>query len=81
MVRDLFNQNVVKSEWLHPTEFPSMKGKKVVAIDLETCDTTLKTMGPGWPRKVGSVIGIAISRGEFTAYYPIAHEGGGKYGQ
>ena len=77
MGRDLFNQEEVKSEWLHPTEFRSMKGKKVVAVDLETCDTQLKTMGPGWPRKIGSVIGIAISSGDFTAYYPIAHEGGG----
>ena len=74
---DLFNQNEVKAEWLHPTEFPSMKGRDVVAIDLETCDTDLKKMGPGWPRKVGDVIGIAISSGDFTAYYPIAHEGGG----
>ena len=77
MTYDLFNQDVVKSEWLHPTEFPSMKGKKIVSVDLETCDTNLKTMGPGWPRKIGSVIGISISSGDFTAYYPIAHEGGG----
>ena len=69
--------NEVKAEWLHPTEFPSMKGRKVVAIDLETCDTNLKTMGPGWARRDGMVIGIAISSGDFTAYYPIAHEGGG----
>jgi len=74
---DLFNQNEVKAEWLHPTEFPSMKGRGVVAIDLETCDTELKKMGPGWPRRVGKVIGIAVSSGDFTAYYPIAHEGGG----
>ena len=74
---DLFNQNELKSEWLHPTEFPLMKGRKVVAIDLETCDTELKKMGPGWPRKIGSVIGIAVSSGDFTAYYPIGHEGGG----
>ena len=74
---DLFNQNEVKAEWLHPTEFPSMKGREVVAIDLETCDTDLKKMGPGWPRKIGKVIGIAVSSGDFTAYYPIAHEGGG----
>ena len=77
MTVDLFNQKEVKAEWLHPTEFPSMKGRDVVAIDLETCDTELKKMGPGWPRKVGMVIGIAISSGDFTAYYPIAHEGGG----
>ena len=81
MTRDLFNQNETKSEWLHPTEFPSMKGRDVVAIDLETCDTELKTMGPGWPRKVGMVIGIALSSGDFTAYYPIAHEGGGNMDQ
>ena len=74
---DLFNQNEIKSEWVHPTEFPSMKGRKVVAIDLETCDTDLKKMGPGWPKQVGKVIGIAISSGDFTAYYPIAHDGGG----
>jgi DNA polymerase-1 len=74
---DLFNKNEVKAEWLHPTEFPSMKGRQVVAIDLETCDTDLKKMGPGWPRKVGKVIGIALSSGDFTAYYPIAHDGGG----
>ena len=74
---DLFNRDEIKSEWVHPTEFPSMKGKKVVAIDLETCDTDLKKMGPGWPKQVGKVIGIAISSGDFTAYYPIAHDGGG----
>ena len=77
MTVDLFNKNEVKAEWLHPTETPSMKGRQVVAIDLETCDTDLKKMGPGWPRKVGKVIGIALSSGDFTAYYPIAHDGGG----
>jgi DNA polymerase I-like protein with 3'-5' exonuclease and polymerase domains len=77
MNQDLFRKDEVKAEWLHPTETPSMKGRDVVAIDLETCDTELKKMGPGWPRKIGSVIGIAISSGDFTAYYPIAHEGGG----
>ena len=77
MTYDLFNQNIVKSEWLHPTEFPSMKGRKVVAVDLETWDSELKTMGPGWPKKLGMVVGISISDGNFTAYYPIAHEGGG----
>jgi DNA polymerase I-like protein with 3'-5' exonuclease and polymerase domains len=81
MTQDLFKTDEVKAEWLHPTEFPSMKGREVVAIDLETCDTQLKTMGPGWARRAGMVIGIAISNGDFTAYYPIAHEGGGNMDQ
>ena len=69
--------NTIKSEWVHPTEFPSMKGHSVVAVDLETCDTDLKTMGPGWAKGIGKVIGIAISNGNFSAYYPIDHDGGG----
>jgi DNA polymerase I-like protein with 3'-5' exonuclease and polymerase domains len=75
MMRDTFKE--INSNWVAPTEFPSMKGRKVVAIDLETCDPGLIKDGPGWPRKIGSVIGISISSGDFTAYYPIAHEGGG----
>jgi DNA polymerase I-like protein with 3'-5' exonuclease and polymerase domains len=74
-MRDTFKE--INSNWVAPTEFPSMKGRKVVAIDLETCDPGLIKDGPGWPRKIGSVIGISISSGDFTAYYPIAHEGGG----
>jgi hypothetical protein len=38
---DLFNQNEVKAEWLHPTEFPSRNGRDVVALDLGTCDSDL----------------------------------------
>jgi len=76
-----FKIDEVKAEWLHPTEMPSMKGRDVVAIDLETCDSQLKTMGPGWARRAGMVIGIALSSGDFTAYYPIAHEGGGNMDQ
>ena len=66
-----------QTEWIAPDNFPDLSGYKLVAIDLETCDTELKTMGPGWSRKIGKVIGIAISSGDFTAYYPIAHDGGG----
>ena len=68
MNQDLFRKDEVKAEWLHPTEMPSMKGRNVVAIDLETCDSQLKTMGPGWARRAGMVIGIALSSGDFTAY-------------
>ena len=81
MTTENFKIDEVKAEWLHPTEMPSMKGRNVVAIDLETCDSQLKTMGPGWARRAGMVIGIALSSGDFTAYYPIAHEGGGNMDQ
>ena len=39
MMRDMFKE--INSNWVAPTVFPSMKGRMVVAIDLETCDPGL----------------------------------------
>ena len=73
MTADLFK--TVNSNWIAPSEFPKLEGK--VAVDLETCDTELVKEGPGWPRKRGYVIGIAVANASFKGYYPIAHSGGG----
>jgi len=73
MTIDLFK--TVNSNWVAPTEFPKLEGK--VAVDLETCDPHLIKEGPGWPRKRGYVIGIAVANASFKGYYPIAHSGGG----
>ena len=51
---------------------------KLIAIDTETCDPNLKTMGPGGFRKDGHIAGISISTDSgYTEYFPIGHEGGG----
>ena len=51
---------------------------KLIAIDTETYDPNLKTMGPGGFRKDGHVAGISISTDSgYTEYFPIGHEGGG----
>ena len=51
---------------------------KLIAIDTETHDPNLKTMGPGGFRKDGHVAGISISTDSgYTEYFPIGHEGGG----
>jgi len=51
---------------------------KLIAIDTETRDPNLKTMGPGGFRKDGHVAGISISTDSgYTEYFPIGHEGGG----
>jgi len=73
MTADLFK--TVNSNWIAPSEFPKLEGK--VAVDLETCDTELVKEGPGWPRKRGYVIGIAVANASFKGYYPISHSGGG----
>ena len=70
----------INSDWIAPTEFPDLSDREKIAIDLETCDPGLIKDGPGWPKKIGAVIGIALAANGFKAYYPIAHEGGGNIG-
>ena len=66
-----------EKEWICPDNFPSLKGYSHVAIDLETKDPGLKSMGSGAIRGHGNIVGIAVAVEGWSAYYPIAHEGGG----
>jgi DNA polymerase I-like protein with 3'-5' exonuclease and polymerase domains len=63
--------------WSPPSGYPDLSDSKYLAVDLETRDPNLRKLGPGWTRKDGYVIGIAVSNGAYSAYYPIRHEGGG----
>ena len=67
----------VQKEWICPDNFPSLKGYSHVAIDLETKDPELKAKGSGAIREQGNIVGIAVAVEGWSAYYPIAHEGGG----
>ena len=62
------------SEWVQPDTFPDLSGYDEIAIDLETRDPGIKDSGPGYIRKHGEVVGIAIAVDGWEAYYPIAHE-------
>ena len=62
--------------WNIPTEFPDLTGHKQIAVDLETCDPNLMTLGPGWVRKDGYVVGIAVAAGDWEGYFPIRHANG-----
>ena len=64
-------------QWYPPSIFPDLRNSKYIAVDLETCDPNLTTLGPGWVRGDGFVVGVAISAGDFSGYYPIKHQGGG----
>tara|TARA_Y100000593_G_scaffold65079_1_gene119876 strand:- start:105 stop:1958 length:1854 start_codon:yes stop_codon:yes gene_type:complete len=64
-------------EWLPPTEFPDLSKYDEIAIDLETKDPDLKTMGSGSVTGRGQIVGIAVAVQDWSGYYPIAHEGGG----
>ncbi len=66
-----------QTEWVKPTEFPDLRDVDEIAIDLETKDPELKTMGSGSVTGKGRIVGIALAVTDWSAYYPIAHEGGG----
>ena len=37
----------------------------------------MKTLGTGWARRDGEIVGIAVAAGSFKGYYPVNHQGGG----
>ena len=65
------------SEWVPPASFPDLSSATEIAIDLETCDPHMESMGPGWPRKDGFIVGYAVAVDGWKGYFPIAHQGGG----
>ena len=66
-----------QTEWIPPTDFPDLSSYAEISIDLETKDPELKRMGSGAITGEGDVTGIAVAVKNWSAYYPIAHEGGG----
>ena len=66
-----------QTEWLPPESFPDLSKYDEIAIDLETKDPELKTMGSGSVTGRGKIVGIALAVDNWSGYYPIAHEGGG----
>ncbi|MDC1302834.1 DNA polymerase [Pelagibacterales bacterium] len=66
-----------QTEWVPPLNLPDLKEYSEIAIDLETRDPNLMTMGSGSVRGDGEVVGIAIAVEGWSGYFPIAHEAGG----
>ena len=66
-----------QTEWVPPDRLPDLSGHMEIAIDLETRDPNLLTMGSGAVRRDGEIVGIAVAVEGWSGYFPIAHEGGG----
>ena len=66
-----------KSEWVPPAELPDIFDAKRIAIDVETRDPNIKTLGPGWTTGDGEVVGYAIAVEDWSGYIPVRHKGGG----
>ena len=63
-------------DWNIPTEFPDLTQYKTIAVDLETRDPNIQTLGPGWARDDGNIVGIAVAAGDYQGYFPIRHQNG-----
>ena len=66
-----------ESDWVCPSEYPDLSHADCIAIDLETKDPNIKTLGPGWPRFDGAIVGFAIATAGQQYYFPIQHDAGG----
>lgn len=64
------------SDWSPPASLPDLTQYDRIAIDLETRDPNLTKLGPGWCRKDGYIIGIAVAAGDNSWYLPIKHDAG-----
>ena len=66
-----------QTEWVVPEELKDLQGHKEIAVDLETCDPELTERGSGNVVGRGHIVGVSVAVEGWSAYYPIAHEGGG----
>jgi DNA polymerase I-like protein with 3'-5' exonuclease and polymerase domains len=65
-----------QTEWVEPEEYPDLRSYDEIAVDLETRDPDLKTMGSGSVIGNGEVVGIAVAVVGRKFYFPIAHGAG-----
>ena len=69
-----------ETAWKPPrlADLPSWKSASRVAVDVETCDPDLRSLGPGVRRKNSFVVGIAFAIEDGPSFYlPVRHRGGG----
>lgn len=66
------------TEWIAPDVFPTelLINAKQIAIDTETRDPNLTSIGPGYIRGDGEVVGISVACDGFEGYFPFGHETG-----
>ena len=63
-----------EKEWLLPENIPdAVFDSDIISIDLETHDPNIKSLGPGWTRNDGKVIGVALAIEGWKGYFPIKH--------
>jgi len=65
-----------RSTWRPPARLPRWDGAKRIAIDVETRDEKIKTLGPG-VRRGAYIVGVSVAIEDGPAFYlPIQHAAG-----
>ena len=65
-----------ETEWVQPEELKDLSHYSEIAIDLETNDPELTTLGSGNVVGRGHIAGVAVAVEGWSGYYPIQHEQG-----
>lgn len=65
------------SDWKAPTSFPNLAQVDKIALDTETRDPHLRTLGPGFIRGQGYMVGYSIAVADKEWYFPLSHKDGG----
>ena len=65
-----------ETEWVQPEELKDLSHYSEIAIDLETNDPKLTTLGSGNVVGRGHIAGVAVAVEGWSGYYPIQHEQG-----
>ena len=60
--------DVIDKDWNIPCDYPDLSQYRQVAVDLETHDPRIKELGPGWCRKDGFIVGIAVAAGDYYTH-------------
>ena len=66
-----------ETEWVMPDELKDLTQYKEIAVDLETNDPQLTTLGAGNVVGRGHIAGVALAVEGWSGYFPIGHENGG----
>jgi DNA polymerase I-like protein with 3'-5' exonuclease and polymerase domains len=66
------------SNWVRPSELPTLEGVEEFALDIETVDNGIRDgRGPGWAYKMGHVAGVGIAwrtgSSMQSIYVPVSH--------
>lgn len=66
---------VPSTGWKRPDNFPDLSSATRIAVDVESDDPNLLTLGPGWQRGDATIVGVAIGTDNgYRAYFPFGHD-------